>query len=105
MNVSAAMRLHFCICERIAGLAVATASPDSQPAEEALQPLLSYDSAVSASVREIMLECMEFDPLLHGLLHAVAAAAHCDGSCTHDKVAEMVLAVQPGVDRDRSRCL
>ena len=67
-------------------------------AAAALQHLLQYD-AVSASVRERMLKDILFDPPLYGLLHASAAAAHCDGACKSASVACLEAHVQPGADR------
>ena len=72
---------------------------DTLEASAALAHLLKYDAGFSASVRERMLEGLQFDPPLYGLLHASAAVAHCDGACTQEAVfSKFEAGVQPGAD-------
>ena len=102
----AAVRLIAFVCERIAQLFADADCPDKRAkAEAALQLLLQPDTALSARVRSVMLQCLQFDPILHGLLHAVAAAAHCDGACMPESARALVLGVQPGADVARVRWL
>ena len=85
------------VFQRIVELSKATPSPDeTATACAALQPLLQYEACLSASVRSRMLLGLEYDPPLHGLLHASVAVAHCDGFCTpqHPSVKAFALGVQ-----------
>ena len=100
--VVASIQLIAFVCERVAQLFADADCPDKRTeAEAALQLALQPDAALSAHVREYMLSCLQFDPVLHGLLHAVAAAAHCDGACTPQAVDALVAGVQPGADQSQ----
>ena len=94
-----------CMVEFVFNRFVDLAKDACDKAATDLQHMLEYDAATSASMRTCMIQGLLLDPPMHGLAHACAAAAHCDGACTSESVAAIVAGVQPGADTTQVRWL